>query len=249
MGWVARLQSFTPTRGTGKIVEITPKSITAIESYIRWCEYEAPQHLPIYMDRLVAHMALMNQSFARKMAFGPLDPQGKDTSLAWRTPEEGIRRISGAYYIGWRVKKRGLAHYRLWNASKEAYFIEYGISEVGWGDNRHVPKGRIRRPVRKLSLLKTLKFMATTQAYHRIWVDIFKSRHAHGGFTQIVQSPGGGHQVWQTVSAHQAGGIMRGNLRGGRSMTSGLRNRGGRIQQRVPNAGGGSYRGPTGRLP
>jgi len=246
---VARLTAFTPTRGTGEIFEITPQSIKAIEQYIRWAEYEAPHRLPFYMDMLVARMALVNQAFARKMAFGPLDPHGKDSSLAWRTPEQGIRRISQAYYLGWRVKKRGVAHYRLYNASKEAYFIEFGISEVGFGAARHVPKGRIRRPVRKLSLLKTLRFMATTQAYHRVWVDIFRSRHAYGGFTQKVQSPAGGHMVWENISEHQAGGVMRGNLRSGRAMTHGLRNRGGVIQRRVPNAGGGSYGGPTGRLP
>lgn len=236
--------AFTPGRGySNAFIQITPRSINAIEAYIRWAEIEVPSHVHQHMDRLVKHMALVNQSFARKMAFGPYDPHGKNPSLAWRTPEQGIRRISQAYYLGWRVKKVRVGWYRLWNSSKEAYFIEFGVSTVGFGDNRRVPRGRIRRPVRKLSLLKTMKFMQQTQAYHRIWVDTFKSNHTHAGFTQRIQSPAGGHGRWQDISAHEAGGVMRRNLRGGRSMTHGLRQHGGVIQQRRANAGGGGYTG------
>lgn len=240
-----KFTGFISPRGSGGLIEITPQSINGIEAYIRWAEYEVPNQLPVHMDRLVQYMALMNQNFARRMAFGPYDPTGMRTELAWRTPEQGIRRISNRYYLGWKVKKIGQGHYRLFNDAKEAYFIEFGISEVGFGDNRHVPKGRIRRPVRKLSLLKTMRFMATTQAYHRVWADVYRSRHAHGGFTQFVQSPGGGHMRWEQVSEHVAGGVMRGNFRAGRQMSTGLRMRGGRIQRRVPNQGGGSYSGPN----
>lgn len=227
------------------IVSISSQSVSGIEAYIRWAEYEVPSRLPFYMDQLVQYMALMNQNYARKMAFGPYDPTGMRTELAWRTPDEGIRRITNAYYLGWKVRKVGVGHYRLYNDSREAYFIEFGISEVGWGAGRHVPKGRIRRPVRKLSLLKTMRFMMTTQAFHRIWCDIFRSRGVHAGFTQIVQSPGGGHMRWENVSEHVAASVMRGNLNAGRQMTAGLRTSGGRLQRRVPNAGGGSYTGPN----
>jgi len=193
---MARLISFRPARGQGGLIEITPQSIKAIEDYIRWAEVEAPQHVPIQMDKLCSYMAYTNQSFARKMSFGPYDPSGRRTELAWRTPAQGIRRITQQYYLGWKVRKIGLAHYRLYNASREAYFIEFGVSRVGFGGGREVPTGRIRRPVRKLSLLKTLRFMATTEAYHRVWADIFISRRAHGGFTQIVQAPAGGHSIF-----------------------------------------------------
>jgi hypothetical protein len=55
---------------------------------------------------------------------------------------------------------------------------------------------RVRRPIRKMSLRRTLDAMMRTQAYHRVWCEIyanpknrpFKSR----GFTQYVQSPGKG---------------------------------------------------------
>ena len=244
---MAILRAFTPGRGGGGIVEITPQSINAFEMYIRWAESEVPSRIPIEMDNLVHYMALLNQSYARKMSFGPYDPTGRKTELAWRTPEQGIRRITNAYYLGWKVKKRGLAHYILFNASHEAYYIEYGVSMVGFGAARHVPARRIRRPVRKLSLLKTMNFMKTTQAYHRVWADIYRSRHAHGGFTQHVQSPAGGHLRWENVTAHEAGGIVRklymGHGFSGRN--AGIRSTSNGWQVRRKNRGGGSYRGPS----
>jgi hypothetical protein len=192
---MARLSLFTPGR-RGGLVEITPQTISAVESYIRWAEVEVPSQIPFAMDNLVHQMALVNQSIARKMALGPFDPQERDPSLAWRTPAQGIRRISSAYFLGWKVYKVGMAHYRLENRSREAYFIEFGISRVGFGGTRVVPKRRIRRPVRKLSQLKTIDFMRTTNAYHRVWTDMYRARHARGGFTQIIQAPGGGHSIF-----------------------------------------------------
>lgn len=87
------------------------------------------------------------------------------------------------------MRKLGFGDYLLYNSSREAYYIEFGISQVGFGGTRSVPRRRIRRPVSKLSLIKTLQYMEETSAYHRIWVDIFKSKHTHEGFTQIIQSP------------------------------------------------------------
>jgi hypothetical protein len=238
---MAIFRAFTP--GNRAIMAITPRSVAAIEQYIRWAESEVPQHLPIAMDSLVHRMALVNQSEARKMAYGPYDPQERSPSQAWRTPGQGIRRISEAYYLGWRVKKVGLANYILFNASREAYFIEYGVSQVGFGGSRHVPHRRIRRPVRKLSLLRTMEFMKTTQAYHRVWVDIFRSRHAHGGFTQIIQSPAGGHGLWENATQHEAMGEIA-RLTRGSAGSHGIRRSGGQWQIRRRNRGGGSYGGP-----
>lgn len=244
---MALFRAFTPGRQRRGLIEITPQSINAIEQYIRWAEVEVPQQLPFVMDNLVHYMALMNQSFARKMAFGPYDPSGRNSSQAWRTPAQGIRRISQGYYLGWKVSRRGQAHYILYNNSKEAYFIEFGISTVGFGANRRVPKGRIRRPVRKLSLLKTMNFMKTTQAFHRVWVDVYKSRHSHGGFYQIVQSPAGGHLRWENVSQHEAAGVVRRVVRSGKAGEYRKFVRATPLngwQVRRANRGGGTYGGP-----
>jgi len=175
-------------------LEPTKETIDAIENYIRWAEQDVPHLMPIFMAQLVYHMALLNQGYAREMSFGPYDPTGRNSSLAWRTPSQGIRRISQRYYLGWKVKQIGPGAFKLYNDSREAYFIEFGISEVGWGAGRHVPARRIRRPVLKLSLKKTLEKMMTTQAYHRVWASIYANPRSHRskGFTQIVQGPAKG---------------------------------------------------------
>lgn len=157
--------------------------MNGIEAVIRWAEYETPRDLRDAMNALCFNMALVNQGIARKMSFGPSDPKMERPALAWKLP---VRRITGRYYLGWKIRRRGPAHWELYNDSREAYFIEFGIN---WhGGNR-----RVRRPVRKLSLRKTMEFMMTTQMYHRVWVDAFSSpRHRHRGvgFSQVVQSPG-----------------------------------------------------------
>lgn len=188
---MARMIAYT---GYGSLLQITPQTVNGIEQYIRWAETEVPSEIPRQMDKLVRVMATVNQAIARKMSFGPYDPREQDPGLAWRTPAQGIRRISQRYYVGWKVKRRGQAFYVLYNDSREAYYIEFGISMVGFGE-RTVPARRIRRPVRKLSQIQTHQFMMRTQAFHRIWIDVYANpqhKHQSGGFTQIVQSPAKG---------------------------------------------------------
>jgi hypothetical protein len=203
---MARFEKYSSSR---TLLEPTTETVNAIEEAIRWAEQEVPQNLRRSMNELVFYMAMVNQGIARKMAYGPYDPSGRDTALAWRTPAEGIRRISQRYYLGWKIKSVGPAVWQLYNDSREAYFIEFGISRVGFGGERNVPAARIRRPVRKLSLRKTLEHMMTTMAYHRIWADIYanpRSRHRGAGFTQIVQGPAAGHSIFSAWGAPSAGG-------------------------------------------
>lgn len=174
---------FIPYQSSRSIIEPTKETIDALEGVIRWAESEVPGKLKTNMNELVYYMALVNQRYARKMSFGPLDPGGTRQDLAWRVP---VRRISERYYLGWKVKQVRPAVWQLYNDSREAYYIEFGINWLGAGR-------RVRRPVRKLTLRQTLNFMMTTSAYHRIWADIFSSpRHRNRGlgFSQVVQSPG-----------------------------------------------------------
>lgn len=230
---MARLVRYTPSAGA---IELTPESFNALEAAIRWAEVEVPQRFNQGMNMLAQHMALVNQAEARTMSAGQWDVSQSQPGAAWKIP---VRRITGRYFVSWRVRARGKGAWELYNNSREAYFIEFGISEVGWGAGRHVPKGRVRRPVRKLSLRKTLEYMMRTQAYHRVWADIFSSpRHRHRGmgFSQIVQSPGGGHMVWRTANQNQAGQAIRAG--------KAVRIRRGGFQIRSASSGGGSYGGP-----
>lgn len=172
---------FTPFayRGKGGILEPTKETINGIEAAIRWAETEVPLQLRVGMMELCRMMAFVNQGYARKMSFGPEDPTGRNSELAWKIP---VRRISSRYYLGWKVKpiRDGWAVY---NDSREAYYIEYGINWLGEGR-------RVRRPVQRLSLKKTLEYMQSTQSYHRIWAEIFRYRGHTIGFSQQIQSPG-----------------------------------------------------------
>ena len=228
----------------GRFIEPTQESINAIEDYIRWCEKEVPHDLPIAMGHLVRLMAILNQGVARELSFGRDDPNQEHPDWAWRVP---VRRISGLYFASWKVRMVNRHTAELYNDSREAYFIEFGINPRGEGR-------RVRRPIRKLSLHKTMKLMMTTQAYHRIWAEIFadpKRRFKRGpGFTQILQSPAGGHSRWEEISPHDAMSVMRRAEHHGHSTFPAIRmvrkpGYGNVLQIRRQSRGQGRYTGPT----
>jgi hypothetical protein len=189
-------RSMQTVRGRG-LVEITTDSINAIEEYVRWAE-RVPGRLPTAMDILCRFMALTNLGIAQEMSYGAYDPQNRNPSQAWRIP---VRRISQRYFYGWKVKRVGFGVWMLYNDSREAYYIEYGIHRQPGSEA--VSSRRIRRPIRKLSLRRTLEAMMRTTAYHRVWAEIFVDRHAKvtRGFSQTVQSPAGGHSMFQAFGS------------------------------------------------
>lgn len=201
------MAKFVPYYSSRAFFEPTPETFRGLEEAIRWAELEVPRNIQKAMNELVFHMALLNQDIARKMSFGVLDPQQtgvhhqltgrkfiagtsgpatpepqyKVSQLAWKIP---VRRITQKYYLGWKVRQLKYAVWQLYNDSREAYYIEFGI---------HTSLRRVRRPIRKLSLRKTMEIMLTTDAYQRIWVDIYadpKYRHNGLGFSQHVSGAG-----------------------------------------------------------
>ena len=169
----------------GGAIDVTPEFFNALEDYIRWTEH-VPREAPRAMDLLCRFMALTNLGIAQSMSAGPRDPRGERPQFAWRIP---VRRISQRYFYGWKVKRIRVGAWMLYNDSREAFFIEFGIHR----DPRTglVSGRRVRRPIRKLSLKRTLEAMMRTKVYHRIWAEIYvdKRTKRHAGFTQIVQSP------------------------------------------------------------
>lgn len=105
---------------------------------------------------LVQLLAKTSQGFAQSMSRGPVDPQEKNPAAAWRIP---VRRITSRYYQGWKVRRIAPNIWEMYNEAREAYFIEYGI---------HPSPNRIRRPIRKLAYIKTLKFAEQTRVAHRL---------------------------------------------------------------------------------
>lgn len=201
---------FRPNPGY-PLIDVTRQSFDALEELITWAEMEAPSKVPFWMNQLAQRMALINQGMARKMAFGPSDPRGRNTDLAWRTPSQGIRRITGSYYVRWQVRRRGLGTWVLINDSREAYYIEFGISRVGFSGTRSVPARRIRRPVQKLSFRKTLEYAMRTRTFHRVWASIMIDPRYKGrgmGFSQFIQPSSDSHShfnAWEGLEGMDVG--------------------------------------------
>ena len=210
----------------------TRETLNGIEDFIRWCETEVPSQLPVAMNKMILALALINQGEARKMSFGPYDPTQQHPEEAWQMP---VRRITENYYLGWKVRRAGPNAVQLYNDSREAYFIEFGINWLGAGR-------RVRRPIRKLSLMRTLRMAETSHLYNRIWTEIYIHKGKGHGFTQTVQSPGG---RWVNMSDREIGSMIRGYDRSGKINFPVRRYRGRTQRWRGNVGGGGSYGGPN----
>lgn len=95
-------------------------------------------------------------------------------SLAWRIP---VRRISQVYFYAWFAHRLNRGHWETANFSREAFFIEFGINHdrlgaTGLKDSAG-NRVRIRRPIMKLSLLATLRYIEGTGVERRIMQQIF----------------------------------------------------------------------------
>lgn len=134
------------------------------------------------MEILTMTLAYANQSFAQQMSRGPVDPQMRNNKAAWKIP---VRRITGRYYKGWKTKriKRGL--WMVYNDSREAYYIEHGIHPTG--SRRQTKKRgaggyrggtvftmRVRRPIGKLSVIRTLRFADTSRVSERVFETVLE---------------------------------------------------------------------------
>jgi hypothetical protein len=174
---MARLPLYQSRNG----LTVDKQTINAIEEEIRWCQVEVPQLLAKNLDTLVRITALKGQMECRRMAAGVYDPTQSRPDMAWKIP---VRRITERYFYGWKVRRRGIAVWEVYNDSREAYYIEYGISLSG---------RRVRRPILKLAVRRTLDYMRATQAAHRFFSSVVgdpQHRHRSGkGFVIYAQSP------------------------------------------------------------
>lgn len=175
--------NWVPGKGSGRRLrprgsfEISEQTFEHIEEWIQAAE-ETGRNARFGINALAMLMARTNQAIAMEMSRGPNDPQERNPDLAWKIP---VRRISSRYYKGWKVRRLAPGVWMLYNDTREAWFIEYGINHVGQGfqvtyrDGRTYIKGsrRVRRPIRKMSLLRTLKSVDQTRAGERVWEAIF----------------------------------------------------------------------------
>lgn len=131
----------------------------ALENTIVNCQ-RMRRGLPVAMDRACRFCSYAQLGFGQKRAAGPVDPEQARPELAWRIP---VRRISGRYFFGWKVKRVGMGWWQFYNDSREAFYIEYGI---------HTSPRAIRRPVHKLSFIDTLRFLEGTKIWDRVWANL-----------------------------------------------------------------------------
>jgi hypothetical protein len=167
-------------------IQIDPSFFEALENAIRQCE-RTKRNLPIAMDRMVRFMSYTHLGFAQKRALGPVDPMQRRPEYAWKVP---VRRITGRYFFGWKVKRRGLGWWEVYNDSREAFFIEFGIHSNPY-TGKPSPR-RIRRPIMKLSFMENIRFLQKTQIGHRIWSSIYfppPGQRKGRGFLWTMQSP------------------------------------------------------------
>lgn len=173
-----------------EVFRISHETYDDIDDWIRAAQ-ETGRSIRYGMNALAMIMAYTNQAFAKELSAGPVDPkmhgrmetghrwishpngmvqrQPIYTHTAWKIP---VRRITERYYYGWKVRRLAPGLWMLFNDSREAYFIEFGIHPTGTlraTDKGHTFVVRVRRPIRKLSLKKTLKFVDSTRVAHRVW--------------------------------------------------------------------------------
>ena len=154
-----------PTGGMGSIT-ISKQTFRNIEEFIADNEasiVKAQQGI----DMLGRLMVYVIRGYAQKRSAGPVAPRHRSVpALAGRIP---VQRITGAYFAGWTTRKKGYAHWEVYNDSKEAWFIEYGIHQ------------RVRRPILKMSTLDMLRFIQTTGTDKRFLDSILAPRRNKGG--------------------------------------------------------------------
>lgn len=195
-----------------QVFRISAETFDAYDDWIRAAQASG-RNVRFGVNALVSLMARTNQAYAMQMSAGPIDTQARHgrrmtrgsylgrrfvagqngpatpqaiystTDAAWKIP---VRRITSRYYKGWQVRRLAPGVWLLENTSREAWFIEFGIHPrsiraTGQGT---IYDARVRRPIRKLSLIKTLKLMDQSRAGERVWEVIY------GGFREHATGRG-----------------------------------------------------------
>jgi hypothetical protein len=155
-----------------KIFRISTETLEQIDEWIEAAR-ATRRNMQFGIDALTMILARTQQAFAQEYSAGPVDPRMQNPGAAWKIP---VRRISLRYYKGWKVRRMAPGMWMTYNDSREAFFIEFGIHPTG--SKRSTKAGniytmRVRRPIRKLSTIKTLRFADQTRVGDKIWEQSF----------------------------------------------------------------------------
>jgi len=148
--------------------EITQESLRALEDYMAWAE-RIPRKQRQADDMLARFLSMMILGHAQKESFGPRhDPVRYAHPLSWMIP---VPRITGRYYLGWKMRRIGWGRFIVTNTSREAFYIEFGLHRNPWTGERS-PR-RVRRPVMKRALAFAARASAQSAIAHRVFVETF----------------------------------------------------------------------------
>lgn len=141
---------------------IDPRSIDAFYEYAQDFKNNAEQ-FKWGMDKILMMYAYLALAGAQKRSLGPVDPTMQNMAAAWKVP---VRRITGAYFLGWEVQHISLGVWALTNTSREAFFLEFGINHImtGLTSSGGGARVRIRRPVMKLAVLEAINIARQSNA-------------------------------------------------------------------------------------
>lgn len=149
-------------------VTITRRTFEQIENFIA-DNIASIEKVNFGIDTLVRSMVLVTKGIAQEKSGGAVAANRRSNpALAYRIP---VQRITGQYYAGWTLRRLGNGHWVLYNDTREAYLIEYGINM------------RQRRPILKLSVIEMLRFIQTTKTADRFLANVLAPRrNAKGQF-------------------------------------------------------------------
>jgi hypothetical protein len=131
-------------------------------------------------DLLVRMLAMLHKGLAEQKSRGMVTPTGVG-GAAWGIP---VRRISGAYYEGWKVRRIGPSMWMTYNDSREAFFIEFGINPRS--------SNAVRRPILKMSSIATLRYIQRTRLIEKFAkATIGSTRNTRGQYRSFMSRMAG----------------------------------------------------------
>lgn len=176
---------------------ISRKTFEQLEDWIRDNEASA-EKAKLGLDTLVRLCILVVKAEAQKRSMGPVAPRRRSNpALAYRIP---VQRITGRYFAGWTVRRVRFGAWVIYNETRAAYVIEFGIGQ------------RVRRPVLKLSVLAMLKFVQSTRTAERFAEYVMGPRRSPQGRFQsfeqrvgsLIVGMGAGPVVGRSASARES---------------------------------------------
>lgn len=163
----------TTQRGEG----LTRQSFEEIDTLIRSLRTGSREWVHA-MDLATQALAVASHGIVTKYYMGGrVTPQtARVVRSTWGTP---IRRVTGRTFAGWKVKRRGMGVWELYNEERGAYMVEFGIVRGG--------HGVARRPLKRSSIA-TLRFIQRTRFGQRIMEETFGNLRNNKGHFRSFSS-------------------------------------------------------------